>query len=266
MMTATPAHPMIDTHAHLDDPSFEGDVDKVINRAGAVGVTRIINIGYRPAIWRTTVALAQKYPAVNFALGLHPNHAEEEAETVWAELRRLIGETRPAAVGEIGLDFFRDHASRATQLRVFDRQLELAAEMKLPVVIHQRAAEADLIGMLREPVATPWILHSFDGTRALAETAVSAGCYFGVGGLMTKAASAELRNVIKGIPTDRLLLETDSPYLVPRGVKNRRNEPANIPSIAQALAELLERPVDEVARRTTENAERLFGFSSGDNR
>jgi TatD DNase family protein len=260
-MTSPPAGPFfVDTHAHLDDDAFAGEVDAVIARAAAAGVARIVNIGYRPAIWRSTIELARTHAAIRFTLGLHPNHADEDADPIWHELRRLINETRPIAIGEIGLDYFRDYALKATQLRVFDRQLALADEFQLPVVIHQREAEEDLRAVLRERGGrVPWILHSFDGSRDLADEALAAGCYLGVGGLMTRAGSTGLREILKNIPLDRILLETDAPYLVPRGVKNRRNEPANIPLIARALAALHERPIDEIARRTTANAERVFG-------
>jgi TatD DNase family protein len=260
-MTNAPAEPsFVDTHAHLDDDAFAGEADAAIERAAAGGVARIVNIGYRPAIWRSTIELAQKHAAIRFTLGLHPNHANEDANPIWLELRRLINETRPIAIGEIGLDYFRDYALKATQLRVFGRQLDLAAEFQLPVVIHQREAEDDLRAVLRERRGqVPWILHSFDGSQELADEALAAGCYFGVGGLMTRAGSAGLREILKSVPLDRLLLETDSPYLVPKGVKNRRNEPANIPLIAESLAALLERPLGEIARQTTANAERVFG-------
>lgn len=262
-MTAARTGPsFVDTHAHLDDESFGGEVDAVIARAAAVGVGRIINIGYRPAVWRTTVALAKTHPSIRLTLGLHPNHADEDADPLWAELRRLIHEARPVAIGEIGLDYYHDYASKATQLRVFDRQLALADELQLPVVIHQREAEHDLRGFLRERGGrVPWVLHSFDGSRRFADEALAAGCYLGVGGLMTRAGATGLRELLKSVPLDRLLLETDSPYLVPRGVKNRRNEPANIPLVAEALAALHDQPIEEIARRTTANAEQAFSLS-----
>ena len=259
MTDARTAGAFIDTHAHLDDESFAGDRDGVIERARAAGVDRVINIGYQPARWRSTVALARAYPGISFTLGLHPNHAGDDAEPVWDALRALLRETRPVAIGEIGLDYYRDHASRTTQVRVFERQLDLADEFNLPVVIHQREAEHDLIPFIRNRAGSgAWILHSFDGSQALADEALAGNCYLGVGGLMTRASSAGLREILKRAPIDRLLLETDSPYLVPRGVKSRRNEPCNIPVIARHLAELHERSYDEVVSQTTENARRAF--------
>jgi TatD DNase family protein len=251
----------VDTHAHLDDESFAGEMEEVIERARAAGVDRVINIGYRPDSWRTTLELAQRFSGVAYTLGLHPNHADEDAEPIWSELRRLIKENRPVAIGEIGLDYYRDYAPKATQLRVFDRQLDLAAEFGLPVVIHQRTAEDDVRAGLRSWTgSTPWILHSFDGSRDFAEEAAASGAYFGVGGLMTRAGSSELRSILAELPLDRLLLETDSPYLVPRGVKNRRNEPSNVPLIAATLAALRGLTVEEIAETTATNAGRVFGL------
>lgn len=258
---ATPPR-FIDTHAHLDDEAFAGDAAAVVARAVAAGVGRIVNIGYRPAGWRTTLELAYHHPEVSYTLGLHPNHADEDAEPIWAELRRLINENRPVAIGEIGLDYYRDYAPKATQLRVFDRQLQIAAEFGLPVVIHQREAENDVRTVLRSwSGATPWVLHSFDGSRDFAEEAIERGAFIGVGGLMTRAGSSELRSILADIPLDRLLLETDAPYLLPRGVKNRRNESSNIPLIAAALADLRGITIDEIAATTTANANRVFDLT-----
>lgn len=260
MNAAAPVPRFVDTHAHLDDDAFRDDIEAVIARAAAAGVHRIVNIGYRPERWSTTLKLARRFPAVAFTLGLHPNHADEAAEPIWTELRRLINENRPVAIGEIGLDYYRDYAPKAMQLRALDRQLELAADVGLPVVIHQRAAEADIRQALRRwKGPTPWNLHSFDGSAEFADEALAAGAYLGVGGLMTRANSDEVRAILAEAPFDRLLLETDAPYLVPRGIKTRRNEPANVPVIARALAELRKVSLAEVAQQTRENAERFFG-------
>jgi TatD DNase family protein len=261
MTESAPSPRLIDSHAHLDDVAFERDVVDVIERARIAGVTKIVNIGYRPAIWRSTIALARTFPEIAYTLGLHPNHADEDAEPIWHELRRLMKENRPVAIGEIGLDYFRDYASKATQLHIFDRQLALADEFGLPVVIHQRDAEDDVRRFLRNwSGAKPWVLHSFDGSRDFADEALAAGAYIGIGGLMTRAGSDVLRETLKTVAIERILLETDSPYLVPRGLKSRRNEPANVARVANALAELLARPSDEIARTTTANAERVFGL------
>jgi TatD DNase family protein len=252
--------PFFDTHSHLDDEQFDGEVGAVIERAQSSGVRRIVNIGYRPGRWRTTLALADRFPDVAYTLGLHPHHAEEWSDLVESELIELLRSRRPVAVGEIGLDYFRNFNPPDVQQVVFMRQLEIAGELQLPVVIHQRYAETDLLGVLNStPRNLVCVLHSFEGTAELADFAIGRGYYFGVGGLMTRPASVEVREVLKGVPLNRMLLETDSPYLVPAGIKIRRNEPSNLPVIAERLAKLLEMPVEMVAAATSENAERAFG-------
>lgn len=258
-MTST-TNRYIDTHAHLDDAQFEGDVEAVVERAIANGVTRIVNIGYRPERWRTTLALVDRFPVVDVTLGLHPHHADEWSAAVESEMIDLIRSRRPVALGEIGLDFFRNFNPPGVQETVFVRQLELAHDIGLPVVIHQRNAEKDLIRVLNgTPRDLVCILHSFDGTAELADFAVERGYFIGVGGLMTRQASSPLRAVLSTIPLNRMLLETDSPYLVPAGIKNRRNEPSNLPVIAQRLSDLLELPIETVAAATFDNAVRVFG-------
>lgn len=254
---------LIDTHAHLDDEQFGGDLDGVINRAAAAGVDRIINIGYRPARWRSTLDLADRYPCISYTLGLHPHHVDEWSDAVERELLELLEQRRPVAVGEIGLDYFRNFNPANLQRAVFARQLTIAAEFRLPVVIHQRQAEQDLMHDLAGSAPDlVCVLHSFDGTAELAQLAIDRGWYVGVGGLMTRSGSEELRDVLKGAPLDRIVVETDAPYLVPAGVKNRRNEPANVAIVVERLAALHGMSVVEVARATYENANCVFGRHS----
>jgi TatD DNase family protein len=253
-------HPLIDTHAHLDDRQFDADLDGVIERAIDAGVARIINVGYRPASWKTTLALAERTSIVAFTFGLHPHHADEWSESTRSDLRALLSANRPVALGEIGLDYFRNLSSKADQARVFTDQLDIAAEFKLPVVIHQRDAEQDLMHILeRHDAGLVCVLHSFDGTFDLADFATERGYCLGVGGLMTRASATVVRDVIKTTQMNRLLIETDSPFLVPARLKNRRNEPANVALVAEQLARLLDVPVPQVVDATTTNAERVFG-------
>lgn len=257
-MTARPV--LIDTHAHLDDEQFAGDVDEVIGRAATIGIGRIVNIGYRPARWETTLALADRFPIVAFTLGLHPHHAEEWSEGCEARLRHLVASRRPVAIGEIGLDYNRNANPAEVQRRVFLRQLELASDVGLPVVIHQRDAEQDVSAILHGlPANVACVLHSFDGSAELATFAIERGYMLGVGGLMTRSKSQPLRDVLAQVPLDNLLLETDSPYLVPAGVKNRRNEPTALVQVAESLSSLLGIPQHEVVDATTANAQRIFG-------
>jgi TatD DNase family protein len=252
----------VDTHAHLDDGRFQRDLDETMAAAAKVGVRHVVNIGYRPLRWETSIALAQRRNDVSFALGLHPHHAGEFDQRLLGDLAELIERHRPVALGEIGLDYFRDFADRTAQRRAFAAQLELAASAGLPVVIHMRGdVEADLRGALdRAPASLGYVFHSFDGSAALAEFALARGASFGVGGLMTREANTRLRGIVRNLPMDRLLLETDAPYLSPAGAKGGRNSPVNIPLIAAAVASLKEVDVQEVARVTTANAARVFGL------
>jgi TatD DNase family protein len=252
----------VDTHAHLDDGRFERDLDAVMAAAAAVGVRHVINIGYRPLRWQTSIALAQRRPDVSFTLGLHPHHADEFDSQLLANLADLIATHRPVALGEIGLDYFRDFADRAAQRRAFAAQLDLAASARLPVVIHMRGdVEPDLRAALAgAPSHLTAVLHSFDGSPSFAEEAISRGWYFGVGGLVTRQSNTQLREIVSRLPLDRVLLETDAPYLTPAGVKDRRNSPVNIPIIARALASLREIESGDVAQATSANAAGLFGL------
>jgi TatD DNase family protein len=250
----------VDTHAHLDDGRFDGDLDAVIDAAAEVGVRHVVNIGYRPLRWRTSIALARRRPNVSFTLGLHPHHADEFGPALMAELAAQIEAHRPVALGEIGLDYFRDFADRDAQRRSFAAQMELAAKVCLPVVIHMRGeVEEDLRAELdRTPADLVCVLHSFDGSEAFAVYALERGFVFGAGGLVTRQSNTRLREIMRSLPADRLLLETDAPYLTPAGVKDRRNSPVNIPVIAAALASLRGTTIEEIAKTTTENAKRVF--------
>ena len=254
----------VDTHVHLDEPAFDPDRDQVITRAHEAGVARIVNIGYRPARWLSGAALAARHPDVLLVLGLLPHHADEYTDETLPRLAAEIGRSGALAVGEIGLDYFREGPHPELQRDVFAAQLELAAQLDLPVVIHQRSAEEDLMAVLERSFSpSRVVLHSFDGTERLAAFASERGYFFGLGGLFTRAAAVALRSIVAGLPLDRVLLETDSPYLVPAGVKDRRNEPSNVPWIASRVADLFGCSVEEIARHTTANAETAFGLPAG---
>jgi TatD DNase family protein len=256
---------LIDTHAHLDDPAFDHDRDDVFARAAAAGVRTIINVGFRPSRWRSTIALTDAYPLARHMLGLHPQHAEEWTPAVRDQLVTLLETTSPVALGEIGFDYFRDGPTPEAQHAAFSDQVAIASDFGLPIVIHQRAAEADLIDALtRVSKESQVLLHSFDGTNRLANMAADRGFYVGVGGLATRAGSVELRQTLGTIPLDRVLLETDAPYLVPTGVKDRRNTPANVPLIVERLAPIWDVDQATLAASTTANAERFFGLRLAD--
>lgn len=251
----------IDTHAHLDDGQFERDLDAVLTSARAVGVRHVINIGYRPERWETTIALAARSAMVSFTLGVHPHHADEWSDETGRRLQAVATEHTPVAIGEIGLDYFRDFSDREAQRRALAAQLELASRLGLPVVFHLRGdVESDLLAILRDAPPVPAVFHSFDGSADLADFALERGDFFGVGGLATRPSSTRLREIVARLPLDRIVLETDSPYLAPASVRDRRNSPVNIPVIARSLAELKSAPIEQVAAATTANAVRFFGL------
>ncbi len=256
-LTAT----FVDTHAHLDDPAFDADRDVVIDRAVQAGVALVVNIGYRPRRWTTTRALASASPRVSAVLGLHPQHADEFTPSTCDELEQCIVEAEACAVGEIGLDYFRPGPAPAVQRHAFEQQLLLAERLSLPVVIHQRAAEVDCLAILQgAPPSLRFVLHSFEGSERLATWGLNHGHYFGVGGLMTRVGPNHLRGILAELPLERLILETDAPYLVPARVKDRRNVPANIPVIARHLAELRGADLETIGSVTTMNAVDALGL------
>ncbi|MCO5223582.1 MAG: TatD family hydrolase [Thermomicrobiales bacterium] len=249
----------VDTHCHLDDDAFAVDLAQVLENARSAGIRRFINIGYEPESWARTLELAERYPDIDYALGMHPNSADRWNVDTANELADLIERHGPVAIGETGLDDFREWVDRASQLAAFRDQLELGRRFGLPVVIHMRGdVEEKILSTLSSFPDVRIVFHSFDGSPELRDFAVANGHAIGVGGLMTKVASRALRETLRSVPLESIVLETDSPYLVPRGIKNRRNTPANIPPIARALAELLEIPVEQVAAQTSANARRVF--------
>ena len=255
---------IVDTHAHLDDAAFAGDLDAVMEASRAAGVCQVINIGYSPESWLSSRELRDRYPHVGLALGLHPQNASQCGPGLVRDLSRALRDSAAVAVGETGFDFARSHPGFKVQERAFRVQLEIAASEGLPTIIHQRDAADALVAELdRWPSLAPIVLHSFDGTDRLADWAIERGCFIGIGGLATRPASEKLRRLLTQMPVDRLLLETDAPYLSPPGAHGR-NTPANLPVIARILAPLWHLDEEELCRRTTANAVALFGCFSVD--
>jgi TatD DNase family protein len=250
---------LIDTHAHLDDGQFP-DADDVVGTARAAGVGTIVNIGYSPRRWVSSMALAARHPeTVAYTLGLHPLSASEYSAETMDALAAAIRANDPVGIGETGLDAYRDGPPMALQRAAFADQIDLALATDLPLVIHMRSTEPEVTAMLR--AANPRlrvILHSFDGTMALARVVADRGWHVGVGGLMTRAASTGLREILAWLPLDRMILETDSPYLVPAGVRDRRNTPANLPITARRLADLKGLTLEDVQRATIVNTLHAF--------
>jgi TatD DNase family protein len=261
---------LIDIGANLTHDSFDADRGPVLERAAAKGVSRIIVTGTSVTGSVQAAALCEAHPSTLFATaGVHPHHAVEFDEHTEAALRSLLGSPQFVAVGECGLDFFRDYSPRDAQRRAFAAQLELAAEVRKPVFLHQRDAHDEFVAMLApERASLPGgVAHCFTGGPKELEAYLALDLYVGVTGwVCDERRGAELRAAVPLIPLDRLLIETDAPYLLPRDLKppprGRRNEPQFLAHVLERVAALLERPVEVVARATTANAERLFGLRS----
>ena len=265
MTEASEQPSIVDTHTHLDDPAFDADRELVIEASRGAGLRHFVNIAYEPSRWESSRALREKHPDVDIALGLHPQLAAEFDTTLIRELEQAIDDLAPVAVGEIGFDFSRSAPSFEEQERAFRGQLAIAAATGLPTVIHQRDASEALISELENwPNLAPIVLHSFDGTQRLADWAKERGCFVGIGGLAARRSSESLRELLVQIPVDRLLLETDSPYLAPPGAASRRNSPANLPTIAAILGPLWNLSGEELCRLTSTNAASLFRLSAVD--
>lgn len=248
---------LIDTHVHLDDARFEADRPAVIARAHQAGVTPVL-MSVDPASAQRALALARAH-GWRCAVGVHPNAADRAGPTLESILRKLASAPEVVAIGEIGLDYYRDTVAPNVQREVFSRQLALALALDLPVVLHNRQANGDLLDELRRFPGVRGAAHCFLGDAALAEAFLELGFQLGIGGPLTFKANAPLRQVVAGLPLERLLLETDSPYLAPAPHRGQRNEPAHVRHVAEALAALKGLPLDQVAQTTTANARALFG-------
>jgi len=250
-----------DSHCHLDPMRFGADLDDVLARARAAGVTGLAVIGTRATDSEAAAALAAREPGVVAAAGLHPNDVAEIGPDEWGRIERLVASGRVAAVGETGLDWYRTTAPPDLQREFFDRQLGLAQRHGLPVVVHTRESTRDVLDMLRAAVARGplvAVLHSFTGTAAEAAEAIDLGCFLGFAGMVTFRSAAAVRDVAKSVPLDRLLVETDSPFLSPEPLRGRRNEPANVVHTARCLALARGDALEELAAATTANARRVF--------
>ena len=251
---------LIDTHAHLDDRAFDKDRPALIARLHADGVGAV-TVGASLDSSRGAVRLAERHRLIWATVGVHPHGAKYVAPKALHELEDLAKTPRVVAVGEIGLDYYRDLSPRDVQRSVFAAQLELAKRLELPVVLHNRESTDDLVAILRQAGKSHrGVVHSFLGDAALAETFLALGLYLGVGGPLTYPANEALRDAVRRAPLDRLVLETDCPYLTPVPHRGKRNEPAYIEFVAAEIARLRDISIDEVARQTTANALVLFGL------
>lgn len=254
---------LIDSHCHLDFPDFAPEVPEVVARAHAAGVGGMITICTHVSKFAQVEAVANKFAAQNVwcSLGIHPHHAGDEAEQTTAPEIIKLAQAAPrlVGIGECGLDYYYEHSPREVQAKSFEMQLKAALELDLPVIIHSRDADDDTIRILR--AAGPklrGVMHCFSGTRRLAEAALEIGFYISLSGILTFNKSQDLRDIARDVPLDKLLVETDSPYLAPVPLRGKRNEPAFTVHTAAKLAEVKDISNDELAKVTTANFFRLF--------
>jgi TatD DNase family protein len=252
---------LFDTHTHLHFPEFADDLPEVLARARAAGVRRMLTVGTDVETSRAAIALAAREPDVWAAVGVHPHDAGEADEAVLAEIERLAGAPRVVAVGEIGLDFFRDLSPRGAQAATFRRLLALARRVGKPVLIHCRDAHDDVLAVLAEERVgeVGGIMHCFSGDVAIARRCLDLGLLVSLAGPVTYPNARALSDVARFVPGDRLVLETDCPFLPPQGHRGKRNEPAYVALTAARVAGLRGEPLADLAARASDNARRLLG-------
>jgi TatD DNase family protein len=248
-----------DTHCHLNHEQLLPEWEAALLRAQQSGVARLLLIGYDLPSSERAVQLAEQSEALWAAVGIHPHDATTCTPTALARLRELSRHPRVVAIGEIGLDFYRDLSPRERQYEAFHAQLALAQEQGLPVVIHCREAYDPLLALLAQYPRVRGVLHCFSGTAAHAERGLALGYYLGIGGVITFKNAAPLRAIVQAMPRERLLLETDAPYLAPHPYRGTRNEPAYLPLIARQVADLWAISLQELSRITESNVASLFG-------
>ncbi|MDO3380060.1 TatD family hydrolase [Geoalkalibacter halelectricus] len=253
---------LIDTHAHLDNRPFAQDLEDVIARARDNDVDTILTVGCDLESSRHSIALAQRFTEVYAAVGIHPHDALQADEEGLRQLRELAVAAKVVALGETGLDYYRDRAPRDAQRLAFRRQIRLARELALPLIVHDRDAHEDILTILREEQAAEvgGVIHCFSGDLAMARACLEMGFYISFPATITYPKNSELREVVRSVPMERLLIETDCPYLAPQPFRGKRNEPAYVRLTAEKVAEIKGLSLEDVARITTLNAGNLFGI------
>lgn len=265
---------LVDTHCHLNFDAFEVDLEAVLQRAREAGINRILIPGIDLETSRSAVDLASRYEHVYCAVGIHPHHAKDWEDSSYTKLAALASSPHCVAIGETGLDYYRNISSPAAQRNAFQAQLSLAAELGLPVVIHNRDADEEML-----PIVVGWaqgpgtamasagragVLHAYSADEAMGQKVVQEGFFIGIAGPITYKNAESRRRITAQLPLDRLLLETDAPYLTPAPYRGKRNEPAHVRLIADQLAAVQQATLEATAKQTTANAAELFGWYHGE--
>jgi len=260
-LQASPVSSLIDSHCHLDFPDFSEETEAVVARARAAGVSGIVTISTRIRRHAEVLSIAERFPQVYCSIGTHPHHAQEELDITVEELIARTRHPKVVAIGEAGLDYHYELSTRGAQEQGFLNHIDAARKTGLPLVIHSREADADMMAILTEEAgkgAFPAVLHCYTGGRDLAERAIALGLFISFTGILTFKKSEDLREIARGLAADRILVETDAPYLAPVPYRGKRNEPAYVVETARVLAEIRETSLEHIARQTSDNFFRLF--------
>ena len=252
---------LVDSHCHLDFPELSEELDEVVRRANLAGVTHMVTISTHIRKFDQIKAIAESYDNIFCSVGTHPHNADKELDFTADDIAKLSEHPKCVAIGEAGLDYFYDNAPREAQTQGLRTHIDAARMTQLPLVIHSRDADDDMISILKEGMeqgAYPALLHCFSSGRKLAMEALEMGHYVSLSGILTFKRSQEIRDIVADVPLDRLLVETDAPYLAPMPYRGKRNEPAYVAHTAEVLAEVKGVSKEEIARITTENFFRLF--------
>jgi len=250
---------LFDSHAHIDDEKFDNDRDQVVARALENGITGIINVGACMASSARSIALTQKYENIYAAVGIHPHDAKDASEDDYEQLAQWTKLHKVVAIGEIGLDYYYDLSPREVQRAVFIRQLDIARQTGVPFIIHDRDAHGEILDILKkEAKGVPGVLHCFSGSLEMAREVLKMGLYISIAGPITFKNAAKLPEIAATVPLERLLVETDSPYLTPHPHRGKRNEPAYVKLVAQQVADLRGIELSALAKATRENIRSLF--------
>jgi TatD DNase family protein len=252
----------IDTHAHMEMSEYDNDRDEMVNRAINNGIEKIITIGIGKEECQAAIELAQRYPCVFAALGVHPHNAKVRDKQIFNFIKDCTQHQKVVALGEMGLDYYRNLSPKKEQVRCFHEQLSLAKELKLPVIIHSREAYQETLRILRQEKA--WevggVMHCFSGDTKMAFACLDMGFYISIAGTITFKNATILREVVGEIPLEKIVIETDAPFLAPHPFRGKRNEPANVKLIAEKISQIKNVPLREVAQSTTNNAKTLFSL------
>ena len=249
---------LFDTHAHLNDPAFDEDRAELLATFRDAGVGMVMNVGCCLASSKDCIALAERYPWIYAAVGTHPDSADEVSEEVLEAYRQMCRHEKVKAIGEIGLDYYYETIPRQVQQRAFRMQMELARELDMPVIIHERNAHEDGMNIVREFPKVTGVFHCYSGSAEMARQLVNMGWYIGFTGVLTFKNARKAVETAQRIPLERIVLETDCPFMAPEPYRGKRNHPGYLMQMAQKLAQIRGLDVEEVIRVTTENAKRLY--------